>query len=117
MAFQFFRAGWRENLTGGLAEWTAEELAPALFVPTAALALLAALSFLVFSRRGWILAAVSQGLGLAACLWLTSEMEPEPIYVYPIMVYCILLVLYLNSRTVRTLFQPTQPAMRRGGRP
>lgn len=92
-------------------------LASALFIPTAALALLGALSFLILFRRGWVLAAMSQGLGLVACLWLYSQSEPEPVYVYPITLYCILLVFYLNSRTVRALFQPGQAPKRRVGRP
>jgi hypothetical protein len=32
--------------------------------------------------------------------------ELEPVFVYPAMVYCIVMVLYLNSRDVRTVFHP-----------
>lgn len=102
--FQLPRIEWRGIQTQVLSMRTAESLAPVLFVPTAALALLAALSFLVFSRRGWVPAAVSQGLGLGVCLWLYSG--TPPLYIYPIMASCIVLVLYLNSRTVRTVFHP-----------
>lgn len=111
--FQFSRVRWRGPQD--LSAQTAESLASVLFVPTAALALLAALSFLVFSRRGWTVAAISQGLGLGVCLWLYSEITP--IYVYPIMVSCIVLVFYLNSRTVRVLFHPRQVSSKRGGSP
>ncbi|QIN77397.1 hypothetical protein GBA65_01480 [Rubrobacter marinus] len=73
-----------------------------LFAPPAVLALLAALGFLFLSRRGWILAALSQGTSLAICLWLYTE--TAPLYVYGVMVYCILMVLYLNSHDVRVVF-------------
>ena len=119
MGLEFSQIGWWVR-TEGLSEPSrpeAEALASVLLVPTAALALLAALSLLVLARRGWFLAAVSQGIGLGVCLWLYSETEPEPVYVYPVMVCCIVLVLYLNSRTVRTLFHPAQAPPQRDGQP
>ena len=36
------------------------------------------------------------------CLWLYSWFQPW--YVYPIMAYCILMILYLNSQDVRVVF-------------
>jgi hypothetical protein len=78
----------------------------ALFVPSAILTLLSALSFLFLHRRGWLLAAIAQGLSLAVCLWLYSLFQPG--YVYPIMAYCVLMILYLNSQDVRVVFQPRQ---------
>jgi small-conductance mechanosensitive channel len=78
----------------------------ALFVPSAVLTLLSALSFLFLQRRGWLLAAIAQGLSLAVCLWLYSLFQPG--YVYPIMAYCILMILYLNSQEVRMVFRPGQ---------
>ena len=78
----------------------------ALFVPSAILTLLAALSFLFLHRRGWLLAAIAQGLSLAVCLWLYSLFQPN--YVYPIMAYCILMILYLNSQDVRMVFRTGQ---------
>jgi hypothetical protein len=78
----------------------------ALFVPSAVLTLLSALSFLFLYRRGWLLAAIAQGMSLAVCLWLYSWFQPG--YVYPIMVYCILMILYLNSQDVRMVFHPGQ---------
>ena len=88
-----------------------------LFAPSAVLAALAALGFLFLSRRGWILAALSQGASLAICLWLYSG--SAPLYVYPVMVYCILMVLYLNSHDVRVVFhsgrEDAAPGAARGG--
>jgi hypothetical protein len=78
----------------------------ALFVPSAILTLLAALSFLFLHRRGWLLAAIAQGLSLVVCLWLYSLFQPA--YVYPIMAYCVLMILYLNSHDVRVVFRPGQ---------
>jgi len=40
------------------------------------------------------------------CLWLYSLFQPG--YVYPIMAYCILMILYLNSQDVRMVFRPGQ---------
>ena len=92
-----------------------EVLAFALFVPSAVLTLLSALSFLLLRRKGWLLAAIGQGLGLAVCLWLYSQFQPW--YVYPIMAYCTIMILYLNSQDVRTMFHPrrTTAKAKRGG--
>lgn len=79
-----------------------EALAFVLFVPPAALMLLAALSFLFLRRRGWLLAAISQGSSVAVCLYLYSEFRP--VYVYPIMAYGVLMILYLNVHDVRAIF-------------
>src|SRR5215211_171617 len=70
-----------------------------LFLPPALMMLLAGLGFLLLKRRGWLLAAIAQGLSLGVCLWLYAELDPY--YVYPIMVYCILMIMYLNSHDVR----------------
>lgn len=72
------------------------------FLPPALLLLLAGLSLLLLKRRGWLLAAVAQGLSLGICLFFYSQTQPG--FVYPIMVYCILMILYLNSRDVRVVF-------------
>jgi hypothetical protein len=72
------------------------------FLPPAVLAILGALGFLVFSRRGWLLAALAQTLSLWACLQLYYEWNPG--FIYPVMLYCILMVLYLNSHSVRVVF-------------
>jgi hypothetical protein len=72
------------------------------FLPPALLMLLAGLGFLLLKRRGWLLAAIAQGVSLGVCLWLYAELDPY--YVYPIMVYCILMIMYLNSHDVRVVF-------------
>ena len=90
-----------------------EVLALILFAPSAVLTLLSALSFLLLRRRGWLLAAIGQGLGVAVCLWLYSELQPW--YVYPIMAYCTLMILYLNSHDVRMMFHPRRDATKPGG--
>ena len=47
-----------------------EALSLALFIPPAVITLVSALGFLLLRRRGWLLAAISQGLSLGVCLWL-----------------------------------------------
>lgn len=76
-----------------------------LFLPPMVLMLLAGLSFLLLKRRGWLLAAIAQGLSLGVCLFIYTNPELETGgYVYPIMIYCILMILYLNSQDVRVVF-------------
>ena len=72
------------------------------FLPPAVLLLVAGLSFMLLRRRGWLLASVAQGVVLLGCLFAYGDPRPE--FVYPIIAYCILMVLYLNSRDVRTVF-------------
>ncbi|MDP8950396.1 MAG: hypothetical protein M3N00_09200, partial [Actinomycetota bacterium] len=74
---------------------------------------LSALSFLLLRRKGWILAALGQGLSLAVCLWLYSQLQPW--YVYPVMAYCTLMILYLNSHDVRMMFHPRRDPAKSGG--
>ena len=76
-----------------------------LFLPSIVLAILGALGFLIFSRRGWLLASLAQTLSLAACmeLYFNSVWE-KPGFVYPIILYCILMILYLNTSEVRVVF-------------
>jgi hypothetical protein len=87
-----------------------EAVTLALFVPPAVMTLMSALGFLLLRRRGWLLAAISQGLSLGVCLWLYSQFQPW--YVYPIMAYCILMILYLNSQDVRVVFHPRRGVAR-----
>jgi hypothetical protein len=104
--YEFLQVDWR-GIDLESPEHQAVEVAVfALFVPSAILTLLSALSFLFLHRRGWLLAAIAQGLSLAVCLWLYSLFQPG--YVYPIMAYCVLMILYLNSQDVRVVFQPGQ---------
>jgi hypothetical protein len=72
------------------------------FLPPAVLLLLAGLSFMLLRRRGWLLASVAQSVVLLACLFFYPD--PRPGFAYPIIAYCILMVLYLNSRDVRAVF-------------
>ena len=76
--------------------------------PPAVLALLAALGFLFLFRIGWLLAMTVQVLTLLACLLLYSDWRPvsdwDPVFIYPVMLYCIVMVLYLNSSDVRAAF-------------
>jgi hypothetical protein len=72
------------------------------FLPPAVLLLLSGLSFVLLRRRGWLLASVGQGVVLLACLFFYPD--PRPGFAYPIIAYCILMVLYLNSQGVRTVF-------------
>jgi hypothetical protein len=104
--YEFLQVDWR-GIDLESPEHQAVEVAVfALFVPSAILTLLSALSFLFLHRKGWLLAAIAQGLSLAVCLWLYSLFQPG--YVYPIMAYCVLMILYLNSQDVRVVFQPRQ---------
>jgi len=100
--FEFFQLRWGALELEGTRHDTVEVAVYALFVPSGILTLMAALSFLVMRRRGWLLAAIAQGLSLAVSLWLYSWFQPG--YVYPIMAYCVLMILYLNSHDVRVMF-------------
>ena len=71
------------------------------FLPPAILLLLAGLGFVLLRRRGWMLASVAQALIMMACLFFYTD--PRPWFAYPIIAYCILMILYLNSQGVRTV--------------
>jgi hypothetical protein len=112
-AYEFAQVDWQRVRLEASAQ-AIEVLALIFFVPSAVLTLLSALSFVLLRRKGWILAAIGQGLSLAVCLWLYSQLQPW--YVYPIMAYCVLMILYLNSHDVRTVFHPRRdPAKRPEG--
>jgi hypothetical protein len=110
--YEFAQVDWQRLSPGAPQQQAIEVLALLLFVPPAVMTLLSALSFLLLRRRGWLLAAIAQGLSLGICLWLYSEFQPG--YVYPIMGYCILMILYLNSQEVRVLFHPRRDKAERG---
>jgi hypothetical protein len=103
-AFEFWNFRWGGLDLEGRQHDGVEVAVYALFVPSGVLTLMSALSFLFMRRRGWLLAAIAQGLSLAVSLWLYSWFQPN--YVYPIMAYCILMILYLNSNDVRVVFLP-----------
>ena len=99
---EFSQVYWRGLELGSRRYEAAEVAVYALFIPSGILTLMAAFSFLVMRRKGWLLAAMAQGLSLAVSLWLYSWFQPD--YVYPIMAYCVLMILYLNSHDVRVVF-------------
>ena len=101
-AFEFFQIHWRGLNLEGSRHNDVEIAVFALFVPSGILTLMSAFSFLFMRRKGWLLAAMAQGLSLAVSLWLYSWFQPG--YVYPIMAYCVLMILYLNSHDVRVVF-------------
>ena len=114
--YEFAQVDWQQLGPGTPPQRVIEILALLLFVPPAVMTLLSALSFLLLRRRGWLLAAIAQGVSLGVCLWLYTEFQP--LYVYPIMAYCILMILYLNSQDVRVLFHPRRDkAKRESGAP
>lgn len=96
------RLDWQRVRPEAVTPEVVEAAAVFLFVPPAVLMVVSALGFLFMRRRGWVLAAISQGLSLGLCLWLYTQLQPY--YVYPIMAYCVLVILYLNSQGVRTVF-------------
>ncbi len=71
------------------------------FLAPAILLLLAGLGFVLLRRRGWTLASVAQGLIMLACLFFYTD--PRPWFTYPLIAYCILIILLLNSRSVRAV--------------
>jgi hypothetical protein len=107
-AYEFLQVDWQQVDFDDPSQQVVEVAAFVLFVPPAVLTLLSALSFLLLRRRGWLLAAIAQGLGVAVSLWLYTQLQP--FYVYPIMAYCVLMILYLNSNDVRVVFHPRRYA-------
>jgi hypothetical protein len=74
-----------------------------LLIPLAVPALLAAIGFLFLLRFGWTLAMITQVVALLFCLILYLDFF-KPFIIYPVMVYCVLMVLYLNVHDVRLAF-------------
>jgi hypothetical protein len=71
------------------------------FLAPAILLLLAGLGFVLLRRRGWMLASVAQALIMLACLFFYGDSRPW--FAYPIIAYSILMILLLNSRSVRAV--------------
>jgi len=69
------------------------------FLAPVILLLLAGLGFVLLRRRGWMLASLAQAIIMLACLFFYTD--PRPWFAYPIIAYCILMILYLNSQSVR----------------
>ena len=78
------------------------------FLAPAILLLLAGLGFVLLRRRGWMLASVAQALIMLACLFFYGDSRPW--FAYPLIAYCILMILYLNSQGVRAVVHSTQMA-------
>ena len=71
------------------------------FLAPVVLLLLAGLGFVLLRRRGWMLASVAQALTMLACLFFYGASRPW--FAYPIIAYCIFMILLLNSRSVRAV--------------
>ena len=71
------------------------------FLAPVILSFLAGLGFVLLRRRGWMLASVAQALIMLACLFFYGTSRPW--FVYPIIAYCIFMILLLNSRSVRAV--------------
>jgi hypothetical protein len=84
------------------------------FLGPVILLLLAGLGFVLLRRRGWMLASVAQAIIMLACLFFYTD--PRPWFAYPIIAYCILMILYLNSQSVRAAVHSRRMA-RVGGTP
>lgn len=108
--------GWSRAVDGVLSGGAEGGAAPvvALFVPPAVLMLVSGVWFLL-RRRGWVVASVSQGLCLGACLLLYSG--SAPVFIYPVMAYSVLTIMYLNSRDVRTIMHAPRRAWTGGSAP
>jgi hypothetical protein len=76
------------------------------FFAPVVLLLLAGLGFVLLRRRGWMLASVAQALIMLACLFFYSDSRPW--FAYPLIAYCILMILLLNSRSVRAVVHRRQ---------
>jgi hypothetical protein len=121
-AYYIYRVDWQEvqrqvefeaTLSPELTEAAEQAIVVALILGLPAiLAFLAALGFFLLFRIGWLLGMIVQALTLLACLLLYSEWETilyrEPVFIYPVMLYCILMILYLNSSDVRAAFHVGQ---------
>ena len=81
------------------------------FVPVAVFMIFAGIGFFFLWRVAWLIAMITQGASLFGCLSIyftfASELS-EAGYIYLIMLYCMILVLYLNTNDVRITFQAKQ---------
>ena len=78
------------------------------FLGPVILLLLAGLGFVLLRRRGWMLASVAQALIMLACLFYYGDSRPW--FAYPLIAYCILMILFLNSRSVRAVVNSKRAA-------
>ena len=80
------------------------------FLAPVVLLLFSGLGFVLLRRRGWLLASVAQALIMLACLFFYGASRPW--FAYPLIAYSILMILLLNSRSVRAVVhrRPLRPA-------
>ena len=78
------------------------------FLGPGILLLLAGLGFVLLRRRGWMLAPVAQALIMLSCLFFYGDSRPW--FAYPLIAYSILMILLLNSRSVRAVVQSRRAA-------
>ena len=83
------------DLPSGLRGWA--------FASLSILALFTALRFFRLSKSAWVHAMLIQGLNLSLAIGL--YVQQKPFYVYPLMLYCIFMVLYLNYSDVLNTFR------------
>jgi hypothetical protein len=76
------------------------------FLGLSLLGLVAGIGFLRMWTIAWMLAISFQGFSLA--LSFIIYFDNKPIYVYPVMAYCIFMVIYLHYSEVMSAFR-TQP--------
>ena len=130
-AYNVYRVDWQEvqqqvefeaMLSPDLTETVEQAIVIALILgPLAVLAVLAALGFFLLVD-GLVLGMIVQVLAVLACLLFYTEWEAilyrEPVFIYPVMLYCIVMTLYLNSSDVRAAFhvKPRVGARRRAAR-
>ena len=76
------------------------------FLAPMILLLIAGLGFVLLRRRGWMLASVAQSLIMLACLFYYGDSRPW--FAYPLIAYSILMILLLNSRSVRAVVHRRQ---------
>ena len=130
--YDIYQVYWQEvqqqiefeaTLSPKLAEAAEQAIVVSLILGLPAiLAILAALGFFLLFRVGWLLAMIVQALTLLACLLLYGQWEAvlyrEPDFIYPVMLYGIVMTLYLNSSDVRAAFhvKPRAGARRREAR-
>lgn len=75
------------------------------FAALSVVSLLAGIGFFLLIRPGWLLAIVVQGLLLLFTLSLYFAGR-RPAFVFPTMIYSVVMVLYLNSFGIQSVFGP-----------
>jgi hypothetical protein len=83
------------------------------FIALGFLALLAAAGFLRLWTSAWLYAVMVQGLSLGMAIFL--YFRERSYYAYPLMLYCIIMVIYLNYSEVLFTFRTERPVKDWGG--